>query len=189
MLKILVIHTNYTQRGGEDTVVEQEMELLKNNYVVDFLCFKNNPGIKGLFQFLISIWNIKSSKIVKKKIKDFNPDVIHLHNWHFASGPIIIRTAKKLGVSVVHTLHNYRLICPSGTLFYRDSLFLDSMHKTFPWKAVQKKVYKNSTALTFWLAFIVWFHKMIGTWKMIDKYICLTASSFKLFTSSGLNIN
>jgi len=186
-MRVLIIHTKYVYFGGEDSVVEQELNLLKNTHEVATLFFKNKKGVKGFFQFLFSIWNIKSARIVKKKIKEFKPDVIHIHNWHFASGPLIIRTIKKLNIPTILTIHNHRLICPSATLAYKNKLFLKSINKYFPWRAVYLGVY-NSNILTFWLAFVIWFHKKIKTWQMVDKYVCLTQSTIDLFKDSKFGV-
>uniref|UniRef100_UPI004049666C glycosyltransferase n=1 Tax=Gelidibacter sp. TaxID=2018083 RepID=UPI004049666C len=188
-MKILVIHTRYRQKGGECIAAQQEIELLKKNFTVEALFFNNNKGIAGMLQFLISIWNLKSAKIVKQKIKTFKPDVVHIHNWHFASGPIIIRTIKKQGIPLVLTLHNYRLLCPSSTFMHNNKVYLNSLNKNFPWEAISLKVYRNSYFLTFWLAFIIWFHKKIGTWNLVDQYICLTEYSVALFKNSKLGID
>ena len=187
-MKILIIHTKYNQAGGEDTVVIQETELLKQEHDVEVLYFQNNTGIRGLFQFLYSIWNIGARRRVRLKIKQFQPDVVHLHNFHFASGPLIIRIVKKMGVPLVQTLHNYRLLCPSAILLYNNQLFLDSLQQEFPWSAIRKRVYRNSILLTFWLAVIFWFHKRIGTFKIVDKYICLTEFSKQLIEQSLLKL-
>ena len=187
-MKILFIHSQYLQFGGEDTVVEQEVKLLNNKHRVETLFFKNTGGLNGFFQFLFSIWNIKNARIVKKKIKEFKPDVIHIHNLHFATGPLIIRTIKKLEVPLVLTIHNYRLLCPSATLMHNNTLYLKSVKKNFPWQAIYLGVYKNSSLLTFWLAFVVWFHKKIKTWQMIDKYVCLTQSTIDLFKYSKFGV-
>ena len=128
-MKILFIHSQYLQFGGEDTVVEQEVKLLNNKHRVETLFFKNTGGLNGFFQFLFSIWNIKNARIVKKKIKEFKPDVVHIHNLHFATGPLIIRTIKKLEVPLVLTIHNYRLLCPSATLMHNNTLYLKSVKK------------------------------------------------------------
>jgi glycosyltransferase involved in cell wall biosynthesis len=186
-LKILVIHTQYQFYGGEDSVVEQEIELLKRKYTVESIFFKNKPGFKGFIEFSTSIWNLKSAKLVRQKIKTFKPDVVHLHNWHFASGPLIIRSINKLGIPIIHTLHNYRLLCPSGTLLNNQELFLTSLQQNFPFNAILNKVYRNSILQTFWLAFIVWFHKKLGTWKKIDKFVCLTKHSEDVFNKSKFN--
>ena len=41
MKKILVIHTNYQTKGGEDIAVENEIELLKTKYDVEVVYFEN----------------------------------------------------------------------------------------------------------------------------------------------------
>ena len=179
-MKILIIHTKYAQAGGEDAVVIQETALLKQSHDVEVLYFQNETGIKGMFQFLGSIWNLSAGRIVRSKINQFQPDVVHLQNFHFASGPVIIRLIHKMGVPMVQTLHNYRLLCPSAILLHDNQLFLDSLQQKFPWSAIRKRVYRKSSLLTFWLAIVFWWHKKIGTFKMVDKYICLTEFSKQL---------
>lgn len=188
-MKILLIHTNYTQRGGEDVVVQQEMELLQQHHQVNLLRFQNKSGAKGAFQFLAAIWNLAAARKVRAAIKEFRPDVVHLHNWHFASGPIIIRTVKKMKLPLVHTVHNYRLLCPSAILLHNKQLFTKSLQQHFPWSAISKGVYRNSSLQTFWLAFVIWFHKKIGTWQKIDKYICLTPFAVELFKTSAFSVS
>lgn len=176
------------QRGGEDAVFEQETALLKEDNEVQVVVFRNKGGWRGAIQFLLAVWNIFAARRVKKVILDFKPDIIHLHNWNFACGPIVIRAARKCKVPVVVTLHNYRLICPSATLLYDGKIFLDSVNAAFPWSAIGKGVYRNSTLLTFWLSFIVWLHKKIGTWAMVKNYIVLSDSSRELFVHSSLGV-
>jgi glycosyltransferase involved in cell wall biosynthesis len=188
-VKVLFIHNQYQVRGGEDAVFDQGVELLSGTEEVKALTFKNLSGIKGAIQFLFSIWNIFTASKIKKVIRQFQPDLIHLHNWHYAIGPIIIRTAYKKRIPIIITIHNYRLLCPSATLLNRDSLFLNSLYVAFPWKAIRNKVYRNSYLQTFWLSFVIWFHKKIGTWKMVDRYIVLTDFAKKLFLSSSFGVS
>jgi glycosyltransferase involved in cell wall biosynthesis len=188
-MKILLIHTHYQLHGGEDAVVMQEMELLKKHHTVEVLCFQNQGGWKGALQFLCSIWNIGSAKTVRKKIQKFKPDVVHVHNWHFAMGPLVFREIYRLNIPTVHTVHNYRLLCPSAILLHKGSLFTNSLKESFPWTAVGNKVYRSSILQTFWLGFVVWFHKEIGTWKKIDAYVCLTPFAVDLFQQSKFGIS
>ncbi|RRB04222.1 glycosyltransferase [Larkinella rosea] len=188
-MKILLIHTYYQLRGGEDVIFEQECELLKQNNEVEVVAFYNKNGWRGALQFFVSIWNISAAARVRNAIKQFRPDVVQVQNSHFACGPIVIHTVKKMGIPIILTLHNYRLLCPSVTLLYNGELFTDSLKSAFPWQAVKNKVYRDSAILTFWLAFIVWFHKKIGTWYMVDRYIAaLTDFSKPLFTESSLKL-
>jgi glycosyltransferase involved in cell wall biosynthesis len=188
-LKILLIHCQYQLKGGEDTVVKQELDLLGQHHTVELLYFQNQSGIKGLGQFLSSIWNLSAARMVVDKINDFKPNIVHVHNWHFGLGPLVFRTVSQLGIPIVHTVHNYRLLCPSAILFHQGKLFTNSLQESFPWKAVRNKVYRSSFILTFWLAFIVWFHKKKGTWKKIDAYICLTPFAVELFQQSNFGVS
>ncbi|MEZ0541029.1 glycosyltransferase [Fibrella arboris] len=188
-MKILLIHTYYQVKGGEDIVFEQEFNLLRKKHDVKILTFINKPGLKGIFQFIFSIWNIFAADKLKKNISVYKPDLIHIHNWHYASGPIIIRVAKSNKIPVILTLHNYRLLCPSGSLMNNGKLFTESINAKFPWKAIRYKVFRESYILTFWLSFIVWFHRVIGTWNLVDKYIVLTSFAQQLYENSTLNLN
>ncbi len=188
-MKILLLHTKYQFQGGEDSVVEQELELLKQYHTVEILYFQNHGGWRGALQFFASVWNFFSVKKIKQKIEEFEPDIVHVHNWHFATGPLIFRKIHSMGVPIVHTIHNYRLLCPSAILLHKGKLFENSLHKSFPWKAIRNKVYRSSLLLTFWLALIVWFHKKIGTWKTIDTYVCLTSFAVNLFQQSNFGVS
>lgn len=189
-MKILLIHTSYAERGGEDSVFSNELELLSEVAEVDTLTFSNaGSTLEVIKKFLFAPWNFEATSKLERKIKKFKPDVIHLHNWHFAASPAIIRKARNLGVPVVMTLHNYRLLCPSANLFCDGKIFTDSLKGGFPWKAVFKKVYRNSFIQTFWLAFVLQFHKLIKTWNKVDQYIALTDFGRDLFLESSLKLN
>ncbi|MEO6962120.1 MAG: glycosyltransferase family 4 protein [Puia sp.] len=187
-MKILFIHNKYQQKGGEDTVFEQELELLGQTEQVRSLTFQNFSGRKGVVQFLLSAWNVFSAGKIKKAIRDFQPEVIHVHNWHYAVGPLVVRIAGKRNIPVVLTIQNFRLLCPSATLLYKGALFMDSVQASFPWTAVKKKVYRNSYFQTWWLACIIWIHKKIGTWKMVDRFIVQTDIAKNVFISSSLGV-
>lgn len=187
-MKILLIHTYYVHRGGEDIVFEQERDLLNEGNEIETVSFRNRSGWKGIMQFFFSLWNISAARKVRKYIVDFQPDIVHIHNWHFATGPLIIREAKKCGVKVIVTLHNYRLLCPSATLVFNGRGFEDSVCANFPWKAIFIGAYRNSICLTFWLAVVIWVHRRIKTWNLVDRYVVLTEASKEVFVSSSLNV-
>ncbi|MCU0384407.1 MAG: glycosyltransferase [Flavihumibacter sp.] len=180
-MKILVIHTRYVEKGGEDSLVDLEINLLRQEHEVELLQFQNKSGWRGLIQFLFSIWNPAAGKKVRRKILDFRPDLVHVHNWHFAAGPIVFHAVAKQGIPIVATLHNYRILCPSATLFHHEKLFFESLKNGFPWRAVQKKTYRNSILLSFWLSLILYFHRKIGTWNFVDSYLVPSASMLPFF--------
>jgi glycosyltransferase involved in cell wall biosynthesis len=188
-MRILIIHNYYTLDGGEDTVFKQEAKLLSSEYDIDTLTFHNREGARGAIQFLFSLYNLSTFIRVKEKVQNFKPDVVHIHNLHFAAGPTVIRYIAGFNIPIVVTLHNFRLICPSTTLLNGDKVYLDSINKSFPWKAVKIGLYRNSQLLTFWLVFVTWFHTKIGTWSKVGTYLTLTEFSRNIFSSNVRGIS
>lgn len=186
-MKILIIHCAYQYKGGEDTVVEEETKLLRGaGHVVELLRFTNEGNT--LLKILQLSFNFSSYLKAKKKIKRFLPDVIHIHNLHFAASPSVIYAAKHSRVPFVCTLHNYRLLCPSAILFHKGEAFLDSLSRPFPWKAVRAGVYKNSRLLSFWMALSMQVHHWLGTWKLPHRYVVLSEHAKKIFLQSKLRL-
>jgi len=182
-MRVLVIHTCYQHKGGEDMVVDNEVKLLRDNGVeVELLLFSNSSNTLSKLLQLPFRWS--SYRHTQARIKAFKPDVIHIHNLHYAGSPSVIYAAKRLKVPVVVTLHNYRLLCPSATLFHRGKPFTDSLNSQFPVKAVLKGVYRNSRILTAWISISMVFHRWLGTWGMPDRYISLSAYTKELFLAS-----
>ena len=56
MKKILVIHNKYSQEGGEDLAVKNELTLLKKEYEIKELYFSNDTKnlINQIFAFLLN---------------------------------------------------------------------------------------------------------------------------------------
>src|SRR5690606_33461176 len=187
-MRILVIHNFYQHAGGEDTVFRQEVEELEKEHDVETLTFQNKKGWRGALQYLTYPWNIRATWKVKKIIKSFAPDIVHIHNLHYSSGPLLIRSAYQLGIPVIMTLHNFRLLCPSASLFCHGRIFTNSIYQDFPWTAVRLRVLDNSLTKTFFTAFTYWIHRKWGTWNKISKFIVLSQFSKSLFVESTLPI-
>ena len=97
--------------------------------------------------------------------------------------------AKRNNIPVVLTLHNYRLICPSATLFHENAIYEKSIRSLFPFHAILKGVYRNSSIQTAAIACMTAWHNLIGTWKhKVTFYIALTQFAREKFSNSALSI-
>ncbi|MFD2553257.1 glycosyltransferase family 4 protein [Sphingobacterium tabacisoli] len=189
-MRILIIHNFYQHKGGEDVVFAQETAVLRDKgHQVETLSFQNKKGIKGLFQFLLYPWNSFAAHKVLKKVNDFQPDVVHVHNTHYAIGPLVFRSLCKRKIPVVLTLHNFRLLDPSANLFHNNEVFTDTIDKEFPWKSIKNKVLDNSLLKTFWTAFTIYIHKKLGTWKDIDRILSFSEFGKQLLLRSTLQLS
>lgn len=117
MKKILVVHNKYRHIGGEDIAVDNEISLLRNYFRVRELYFENDIGnfFTQFFYFLLNR-NLKSKNILKNIIKEFNPDLIYIHNTWFKASPQLITQALKSKAKVLLKLHNFRYFCTKSYL-------------------------------------------------------------------------
>jgi len=183
-MRIFIIHNFYQHAGGEDAVFQQEVHALSEEHQVETFTCQNKKGFKGIQQYLSYPFNIREAKKIAQRVAVFKPDVVHIHNLHYGLGPWLIRQIYKLGVPVVMTLHNYRLLCPSATLFFAGQLFRASLQENFPWTAVKNKVLDHSFLKTFLTGFTYWWHRRLGTWNQVARYIVLSDFAKNNFVQS-----
>jgi glycosyltransferase involved in cell wall biosynthesis len=112
MKKILIIHNRYQYVGGEDIATDKEIQLLSKNYDVETLIYENSK--KDLIYTFISFFtntNYKSLKILKKKLKEFNPDIVYIHNTWFKASVGLVNYLVKSDIEVFLKIHNFRYFC------------------------------------------------------------------------------
>lgn len=183
-MRIFIIHNFYQHAGGEDTVFYKEVAALSVEHEVQTFTCQNQKKKKGIRQFISYPFNLAMSRKIRQSILAFKPDVVHIHNLHYAIGPWCIRTINKLGIPIVMTLHNFRLLCPSASLFCRGEIFTASLNENFPWTAVRMRALDNSLPKTLLTAFTYWLHRKLGTWNNVSKFIVLSDFAKSLFRES-----
>ncbi len=111
-MKILVIHNNYQNVGGEDIAVKNEVSFLKKFFEVETLYFHNNKEnlVYNFFSLAIGS-NLVSNRKVKKVLNEFNPDVVYVHNTWFKAGLGLFKILEKRNIKTVLKLHNFRYFC------------------------------------------------------------------------------
>ncbi|GHE43437.1 glycosyltransferase family 4 protein [Sphingobacterium griseoflavum] len=187
-MRIFVIHNFYQHAGGEDQVFEQEVrELSKENDVQVYTC-SNVKGLRGFMQYLSYPTNLLEAKHILKEVQAFSPDVVHIHNLHYGIGPWVVRRLRRAGIPVLMTLHNFRLLCPSASLFASGKIFTESLQEDFPWTAIKKGVLDHSILKTFLTGFTYWVHRKLGTWKGVNRYVVLSDFAKRLFQSSSFPV-
>jgi glycosyltransferase involved in cell wall biosynthesis len=175
-------------------VVEQEAAILKDRgHDVETIIF-DNTSIKGFFSklkiSLQSVYNFSSARKVSKLIREFKPDIIHVHNLFFIASPSVIYAAKKYKVPVVLTVHNYRLICANALLLRDNKVCELCINKKFPIAGIRYRCYRNSAAASALVTLITGFHKFFNTWKnKVDRYITLNEFSRSKLLHSSLQVS
>ena len=120
MKKILVVHTTYRNIGGEDIAVNNEIKLLQKYFHVEKLFFSNND--KNFIRDLISLLfnkNSFSKKLLKDKLKLFQPDIIYVHNTWYKPSLEIFDLIKDQNTINILKLHNFRYSCTESFISSR----------------------------------------------------------------------
>ncbi len=123
-MKILLVHNDYGKYSGEEAVVDKMAVMFAGlGHEVAQLRMTTAGAresltgkIKG---FISGVYCPAGVKAMREAIMREKPDVVNVHNLYPFISPAALRECKKAGVPVVMTIHNFRLMCPTG-LFMRD---------------------------------------------------------------------
>lgn len=154
-MRVLIVHNHYrsTAPSGERSVVEQESALLRENGH-DVALFERSSDemdawgrVRRAALPLDAWWGLSSRRPFRSVIKEFEPDIVHVHNVFPLISPSIVRACARAGVPVVATMHNYKLLCASGD-FFREGQPCFSCAGGNPAAAVRHGCYHRSRLQT-----------------------------------------
>lgn len=192
-MRILIAHTSYRQRGGEEVVFEQECQLLQRAghrlsiYHRSNLAIDTGSIVKSVKLAGNTVWSADTRREVAEVIRQERPEIVHIHNTFPSISPSIYWACQEGGVPVVQTLHNYRLLCPAAT-FFRDGHTCEDCANHNLWQAVKHKCYRNSRSATAAVSVMLAVHRTHGTWsRKVNSFITLTQFARTRFVHGGLS--
>lgn len=104
-----------------------------NKYFVSYLDY-NQISLRNILRLGPKIvgkmvYSLESKRQIEKLIKDTKPDIAHIHMIDHQISPSILDSLKKLGIPMVQTLHEYKLICPNYRLYIERKRDLREMQR------------------------------------------------------------
>jgi glycosyltransferase involved in cell wall biosynthesis len=191
-MKVLMVHNRYQQRGGEDAVVDAEVALLRSNGIEVRRLDADNDSIQGIgkkVQVSLSQFGLPvgQDRRLSRTLAEFRPDIVHVHNWFPTLTASVFRTCQQAQIPVVHTLHNYRLLCANATLFRDGHVCEDCIGTLLRTPGLVHKCYKGSLAGSAVATAGMLAHWGMGTWhRSVDKFIALTEFARLKMIQGGL---
>jgi len=131
--------------SGEITVITQEKAtLLELGHQVDtFIYSPENTNKKGLMSIFAKmkiaysiLWSFSSYKQLKQLIETHKPDVVHFHTIMPFLSLSVLKAARRKGVPIIQTLHNFRWLCVEGG-FYRHGMYCNRCTGNTGWNGVR----------------------------------------------------
>ena len=191
-MKILLIHNEYQQPGGEETVVEQEHKLLegaghqviryrRSNWETD-----EYTGTRKALLLKRIVWASDSRREVLSLLQLEKPHVAHVHNTFMVISPSIYSACREAGVPVVQTLHNFRLFCPAA-FYYREGKVCEECTDHSLLRGITYGCYRESRGNTAVVAAMLKFHRLCRTWELgVNRFVALTQFARERFVAGGL---
>lgn len=188
-MKILVIHNDYQQPGGETAAYCSDVKILKDAGHTVASYFQDNREILdyNLLKKVTFFPNTFFSKTIFSEIQRLvekdRPDIAHVHNVFPLISPSVYHALHNAGVPIVQTVHNFRFLCPNGSFLMRGEIcerckFGNTLH------AVHYKCYRDSLPLSLVYAITIGMHRKWGTFDLIDRFITHTDFMRKKFVES-----
>jgi glycosyltransferase involved in cell wall biosynthesis len=117
MKKLLIIHNEYRNLGGEDIAVNNEIDFLKKYYQVNTIGYDNKitSFLKQGLAFLTAKNKESKNKLIKQ-LESFKPDYVYIHNTWFKASISVFDELIKRNIKFTIKLHNFRYFCTRSFL-------------------------------------------------------------------------
>ena len=206
-MRVLLINNYHYLRGGAERAYFDLGELLESRghevayfstqnprnretkyssyFVRDYDLRGDYNIIQKLKIALRMIYNREAKVKLEKLIKDFRPDVVHLHNIYHHLSPSVIKVARKRNLPVVMSLHDYKLICPNYKMFRQGKICRKCLggkyYNCLRYKCAQDSRLKSliSTLEAYWQ------ERVLKIYEKVDLFISPSQHLKKRFTQAG----
>jgi glycosyltransferase involved in cell wall biosynthesis len=191
-LRVLMVHNRYGAAlpSGENLVVDDEVELLRSAgvevepFVYDSSDIEHYSVLEKLELVTRPIHSPRVMRDFRRVIARHRPDVVHIHNVYPLISPSIVNEAKRAGLPVVVSLHNYRLGCANG-LFFRDGApCYECAGKAIPYPSVLHGCYRGSRQQSGVISASLALHR--NTWRNVDRFFVLQDHAARFLRSLGI---
>lgn len=189
-MRVLIVHNFYQQPGGEDRIVRDELSMLSGRGVEADPFAADNKDIHGLGRQVTTalqvVYNPWARRALSRRLAEFRPDLVHIHNFFPLLSPSVLDSCLGAGVPSVLTLHNYRILFPSGLMPDGDQA---RHQRHWSWRTISEGSYRGSSLATLPVAAMIGFHQWRGTWRhKVGRFVALTDWARARFVERGIPV-
>lgn len=193
MPTLLTINNYHYRRGGADVAYLAHGELFEQNgwqvthfsmqhelnlhsqwsrYFVREIEFGRSYGaIRTIQNAAKVIYSREAARKVKALIAARRPDIAHAHNIYHHLSPSVLRATKHLGVPLILTLHDVKLLCPARSM-YRSGMVCEACKSGALRNVVANRCLKDSVPLSALIYVESRLHRMLGIYeKYVDRFV------------------
>jgi len=191
-MKVLFANKFFFRNGGSEVVMFQERDHLlgAGHEVVDFSMqdarnvpsphaaffvsrqdYRSGAGKLGKLKSALSLLHSPEAvERISALIRETRPDLVHCHNIYHQLTPSIIGAAKKLGVPVALTLHDYKPVCPTYNRLHDGKPCSDCLDGDFS-HVLRNRCAEGSRGKSALLYAEALVQRVLGSYEKVDAFI------------------
>jgi glycosyltransferase involved in cell wall biosynthesis len=131
-----------------------------------------------------SFWSREAQEKLEALLRVFRPDVAHCQNILHHLTPSVIATLRKHAIPVVHTLHDYNLICPDIYCLQHGKICEECFGGRY-WRCVLHRCKKGSLGASILAVAQRYVHDAIGAFEGLDRFIAPSMFLMRKFQEAG----
>ena len=197
-MKILIVNTRHYRGGGDSNYAFNLAELLRERgheafffamqgesnlpdpnadlFVsrIDYRALNQRKNPVTVLRVLTrSIYSTEARRKFSKMLDRVKPDIVHLQNIHAHITPSVIFEAKRRGLPVVWTLHDYKLVCPnSHFLIDQTGEICEACRGGKFWQATRKRCKKGSLLASGMASLEAHAHQAMNVRGKVNAFLC-----------------
>ncbi len=110
--------------------------------------------------FYSYFYNIEAKKKLEYLLEAEKPDLAHIHLIFGGLTPSILVALKRKKIPIVHTVHDYRMICPAYTFLNAKGDICEQCKNRKYYNCVKNKCGKNNLSMSFVMAMEMYFRNI-----------------------------
>lgn len=207
-MKILIVNKFYDLRGGTERVMFDLRDglLARGHEIIPFSMQDprneasewsrffvpsrnyDAPGLgTKLRQARLTIHDPQARSCLEALLDHVRPDVAHLHNIYHQLSPSILRPLVRRGIPVAMTLHDYKLACPSYTLFRDGHPCQKCVKLKLPFWCAVHCCSRGSRAESIVLSIESSVHRLRGVYERgVDRFVCPSHTMAEVMRARGI---
>jgi glycosyltransferase involved in cell wall biosynthesis len=165
-MRLLAVHRWRHRKGGAEGVHLDHLALFRErgwdcaDFAVDHpdnepsewrdyfpAPFAPRAGVAGLASLPRFFHSRVAGEKFARLIDDFRPDVIHAHGIYHHLTNAILAPARRRGVPIVYTLHDYKLICPAYHFYTPQNGVCERCRGGQQWRCLTNRCTQGSLAM------------------------------------------
>ena len=159
-MKILLINNFHYRKGGSEAVYFNMARMLmqQGHEVVFFSCTSPQNEQSNSCRYFVTpnsslplaqgamryIYNREAQRSLEQLIKEEQPDIAHIHLFWGGLSTSILDTLRKYHIPVVHTAHDYRMVCPAYTFRRADGTICEECKGGKYYRCLKHRCSRNS---------------------------------------------